>query len=80
MELLRRVNLFWLGAGLFLALFGANEVVAYYTMPVRRWLGGPLALVGEIAATLLGLWIVYTLGFEAPPEPEAPRARDDDPA
>lgn len=72
MDLLRRVNLFWLGAGLFLALFGANEVVAYLTMPVPRWLGGPLVFWGEVAATLAGLWIVYTLGFEAPPEPPPP--------
>ena len=78
MDLLRRINVFWFGAGLFLALFGANEVVAFMTMPVPRWLGGPLVFWAELVAMLLGLWSVYTLGFEAPPEPVAPPDDDDD--
>ena len=70
-----RVDVFWMGAGGFLTLFGANEIVAYATHPVPRWLGGPLALAGEIVAVLVGLAVMYGLGLRepAPPEP-APAA------
>lgn len=69
-----RVDVFWMGAGGFLTLFGANEIVAYATHPVPRWLGGPLALAGEILAVLIGLTVMYGLGIREPlvaPEDEA---------
>ena len=62
-----RVDVFWMGAGGFLTLFGANEVIAYATHPVPRWLGGPLALAGEIVAVVLGLAVMYGLGIREPP-------------
>lgn len=73
-----RVDVFWMGAGGFLTLFGANEIVAYATHPVPRWLGGPLVLAGEIVAVLIGLAVMYGLGIReplvSPPEEEAAAA------
>jgi hypothetical protein len=78
MDLLRRINVFWFGAGSFLTLFAANEIVAFRTMKVARWLGGPVALGGEIVALLVGLTVIYTLGIEDLPEeePETSAVRD----
>lgn len=61
-----RVDVFWMGAGGFLTLFAANEIVAYATHPVPRWLGGPLALAGEILAAVIGLAVMYGLGIREP--------------
>lgn len=60
---LGRIDLFWMGAGGFLTLFGANEIIAYASHPVPRWLGGPLALAGEIVAVSIGLSVMYGLGL-----------------
>ena len=64
MELLRRLNPFWLAAGGLLAWFGVDELIAFYLTKVPRWLGGPLALAGAVAATLAGLVVLYTLALE----------------
>ncbi len=61
-----RVDVFWMGAGGFLTLFAVNEIVAYATHPVPRWLGGPLALGGEIVAVVVGLAVMYGLGIREP--------------
>jgi len=68
MDLLRRVNPFWFGAGALLVWFAVDEIVAYHQARVTRWLGGPLSLAGMIVAALVGVIIVYTLGIEEPPE------------
>ncbi len=73
-----RLDFFWLGAGGFLTLFGANEIIAYATHPVPRWMGGPLALVGEILAVLVGLAIMYGLGLREPLPPPDPAVGTND--
>jgi hypothetical protein len=80
--LLRRLDLFWLGAGGFLTLFGANELIAYATSPVPRWLGGPLVVVAEALAVLIGLAVMYGLGVreplvKTPPVGTAPAAQNE---
>ena len=68
--MLRRINWFWTGAGALLTLFGTNELVAFHRTKVPRWLGGNLALAGEIVAVIVGITIIYTLGIEEEPEGE----------
>ena len=69
---LGRIDVFWMGAGGFLTLFGTNEVIAYATHAVPRWLGGPLALAGEIVAIFVGLAVMYGLGIREPNPKDAP--------
>ena len=64
MELLRRVNFFWLGCGALLTWFGVDELIAFHMSRVPRWLGGPIAHVGVAVAALAGLVILYTLAIE----------------
>ena len=73
MELLRRVNPFWLAAGGLLTWFGVDELIAFHLTKVPRWLGGPLAHAGAAVATLLGLIVLYTLAIEEKPEPGSER-------
>ena len=73
MELLRRVNLFWLAAGGLLTWFGVDELIAFHLTKVPRWLGGPLAHAGAVVATLFGLIVLYTLAIEEKPEPGSER-------
>jgi hypothetical protein len=72
----RRLDPFWLGAGGFLTLFGANELIAYGTSPVPRWLGGPLVVVGECVAVVVGLAVMYGLGVREPLVESAPAETD----
>jgi hypothetical protein len=72
----RRLDPFWLGAGGFLTLFGANELIAYATSPVPRWLGGPLVVVGECVAVVVGLAVMYGLGVREPLVETAPAETD----
>lgn len=82
MAALERLDPFWLGAGGFLTLFGANELITYASAPVPRWLGGPLIVVGETLAVLVGLAVMYGLGIREPPPRESAPAQGvaDDPA
>jgi hypothetical protein len=66
--MLGRLNLFWAGAGGFLALFCFNEILAYHLSRTPKWLGGPLVYGGMVVGLLFGLSIVAFLGIEAPRE------------
>ncbi len=68
----RRLSPFWLGAGLLLALFGTNEIVAYHLSRVPRWLGGPLAYGGAWIAVAVGVFVIWAYGVEDPPEDDQP--------
>ena len=69
MRFLRRLDLFWLGAGGFLLLFNVNEMISYATAKTPRWLGGPYSLVGISFGALVAVGIIFLLGVK--PEPEA---------
>jgi hypothetical protein len=68
--MLGRINIFWAGAGGFLALFCFNEIVAYHLSRTPKWLGGPLVYGAMVVGLLLGLSVMAFLGVE--PEREAP--------
>lgn len=72
-----RLNFFWLGAGGFLTLFCVNEIIAYHTMRVTLWLGGPLSYAGMVVGAVLGVSVMSFLGVEEPPE-ESPDEDDTD--
>jgi hypothetical protein len=69
MDLLRRINPFWLAAGLLLTWFGLDELIAFHVTRVPRWLGGPIVHFGEVVVTLAGLVVLYTLAIEEKREP-----------
>lgn len=66
-----RLNLFWAGAGGFLALFCLNEIIAYHLSRTPRWLGGPLVYGAMVVGLLLGLSVMAFLGIEEPREASA---------
>ena len=66
-----RLNLFWAGAGGFLALFCLNEIIAYHLSRTPKWLGGPLVYGAMVVGLALGLSIMAFLGFEEPREASA---------
>ncbi len=66
-----RINLFWLGAGGFLALFCANEIVANHVSQAPVWLGGRLVYVASYVGLAMGLLVAAFLGVEEPPEADA---------
>lgn len=68
MQLLRRLNIFWLGAGGFLSLFCANEIAAYHLSRTPKWLGGPMIYVAMCVGLALGLAVMAFLGIEEPHE------------
>ena len=70
MAFLRRVNLFWLGAGGLLTFFGADEIVAFRLSRVPKWLGGPMMEAGALLAVLVGLVVLGTLAIEPAVEQE----------
>jgi len=69
--MLGRINIFWAGAGGFLALFCTNEIIAYNLSRAPLWLGGPLAYGGMFVGLVLGLSIAAFLGIEEPREATA---------
>jgi hypothetical protein len=71
MSLLARLNVFWLGAGGFLALFCTNEIIANRVSHAPVWLGGRMVLVACYVGLAIGLAVMAFLGIEAPPEPDA---------
>lgn len=66
-----RLNLFWAGAGGFLALFCLNEIIAYHLSRTPKWLGGPLVYGAMVVGLVLGLSVVAFLGIEEPREATA---------
>jgi hypothetical protein len=75
-----RLNLFWAGAGGFLALFCLNEIIAYHLSRAPKWLGGPLIYGAMVVGLALGLSIVAFLGIEEPREATASPADAPPPA
>jgi hypothetical protein len=69
MSFLRRVNVFWLGAGGFLTLFCADELISFFQSRVRMWLGGPALAVADVVGILVGLSILRFLAVEDAPVP-----------
>jgi hypothetical protein len=67
-SMLSRINVFWLGAGGFLALFCGNEIVAYHLSRTPRWLGGPMIYAACVVGLLAGLSVMAFLGIEEPRE------------
>jgi hypothetical protein len=63
MSLLRRINPFWMGAGAFLFVFNANEVVSYRLGTIPFWLGGPLVHVATLVGALMGIGVMLLLGI-----------------
>jgi hypothetical protein len=68
MTILHRLNVFWLGAGGFLALFCANEIIAYHLSRTPKWLGGPMSYAGMVVGVVIGLSVAAFLGVEEPRE------------
>lgn len=68
MTMLQRLNFFWLGAGGFLTLFCANEIIAYHLSRTPKWLGGPMSYAGMVVGVVIGLSVAAFLGVEEPRE------------
>ncbi len=71
MSWLRKINVFWLGAGALLFLFNTNEIVAHHMVRVPRWLGGPVIYAGAVVGALLGVLVMAFLGVRPEVEPES---------